>query len=51
MINTDSNTWTDSDTWIDALSTIYADLLQRQEPLGSDFDKALFTDIEKLYEE
>ena len=31
---------TDPDTWIDALSTIYADLLQRQEPLGADFDKA-----------
>ena len=45
MINTDSN------TWIDALSTIYAGLLQRQEPLGSDFDEAWSTDVEKLYEE
>jgi len=40
-----------SNTLTDTLTTIYTELLSRQEPLGDDFDKALFENIEELYEE
>jgi hypothetical protein len=40
-----------SNTLTDTLTTIYAELLSRQEPLGADFDKALFENIEELYKE
>lgn len=32
------------------ITTIYAKLLARQEPLGSEFEAAIFDDIESLYE-
>lgn len=32
------------------MSRVYADLLARQEPLGSDFERAWSENVEELYE-